>query len=249
MNTCADESGREAQALLYYQGLATFSDTTFKSLKLPNEIIRHTMFAKLAKSLEFRDIDKLLRAPTAARLQELLQEIADIKEEKVIVNEASFELRVAAALASLGHKDDIKVQVETVKPLRIDVLLVRGDKALLIECKRVPSDKLVAEEGSSVADLSEEALLQLGTTAQSRHMPEAGKSTKDPVQYCKFTVYPDIRIIFLESQKAKIVRSNPDVEIIKIHALFIRNPTFGASCAHICDRIPCKKKGSSEAEE
>jgi hypothetical protein len=149
MNTSADESGREAQALLFYQGLATFSDTTFKSLKLPNEIIRHTMFAKLVNSLEFRDIDKLLRAPTAALLQELLQEIADIKEEKVIVNEASFELRVAAALASLGHKDDIKVQVETVKPLRIDVLLVRGDKALLIECKRVPSDKLVAAEGSA----------------------------------------------------------------------------------------------------
>jgi hypothetical protein len=73
------------------------------------------------------------------------------------------------------------VQVETVKRLRIDVLLVRGDKALLIECKRVPSDKLVAGEGSSVADLSEEALLQLGTTAQSRHMPEAGKSINDRV--------------------------------------------------------------------
>lgn len=175
LSTSADESRKEAQALLFYQGLATFADTTFTSLKLPNEIIRHTVFAQLVSSLKFRGIDKLLLAPTAARLQELLQEIADIKNEQAIVNEASFELRVAAGLARLGHKDDIKVQVETVKRLRIDVLLVRGDKALLIECKRVPSDKLVAAEGSSVADLSEEALLQLGTKAQSRHMPDAGK--------------------------------------------------------------------------
>jgi hypothetical protein len=179
LNTSAD-SGKEAQALLFYQGLVTFADTTFTSLKLPNEIIRHTLFAQLAKSLKFRDIDKLLRAPTAARLQELLQEIADIKEEKAIVNEASFELRVAAALASLGHKDDIRVQVETVKRLRIDVLLVRGDKALLIECKRVPSDKLLlADDVDDVSSLGEEALLQLHTSAQSRHMPDAGKSVTE----------------------------------------------------------------------
>jgi hypothetical protein len=62
------------------------------------------------------------------------------------------------------------------------------------------------------------------------------------VSYCEFTVYPDIRIIFFESQKAKIVRSNPDVEIIKIHAFFIVNPTFGDSCAHLCDRSQRREK-------
>jgi hypothetical protein len=179
MSTSADESRKEAQALLFYQGLATYSDTTFTALKLPNAIVRQTMFAQLVTSLKFRDIDKLLRSPSAARLQELLQEIANIKDERAIVNEASFELRVAGALAYLGHKDDIKVQVETVKRLRIDVVLVRGDKALLIECKRVPSDSLVGCDGANLARMSEEALVQLRTRAQSRHMPVGGESSTD----------------------------------------------------------------------
>jgi len=178
MSASAEESRKEAQALLFYQGLATYSDTTF-TLKLPNAIVRQTMFAQLVTSLKFRDIDKLLRSPSAARLQELLQEIANIRDERAIVNEASFELRVAGALAYLGHKDDIKVQVETVKRLRIDVVLVRGNKALLIECKRVPSDSLVACDGANLARMSEEALMQLRTRAQSRHMPAGGESSTD----------------------------------------------------------------------
>lgn len=83
--------------------------TRIIALKVPNEIIRHTVFARLVSSLKFRDIDKLLRAPTAPRPRLQLQGLADIKNEQSIVNEASFELRVAAALASLSHKDDIKV--------------------------------------------------------------------------------------------------------------------------------------------
>jgi hypothetical protein len=178
MSTSADESRKEAQALLFYQGLATYSDTTFMALKLPNAIVRQTMFAQLVTSLKFRDIDKLLRSPSAARLQELLQEIANIKDERAIVNEASFELRVAGALAYLGHKDDIKVQVETVKRLRIDVVLVRGDKALLIECKRVPSDSSWSAATARISrDERGGAVAARHQGAVAPHARRAGKSS------------------------------------------------------------------------
>ncbi len=58
---------------------------------------------------------------------------------------------------------------------RGDVLLVRKDGVLVLALKYVPLESLTLGERPH-SELDDEELLLLPTTAQSSHMPEAGKS-------------------------------------------------------------------------
>jgi hypothetical protein len=88
-----------AQALLFYQGIATFTDAEGRSLRVPNEVVRQTHFAPLNDLLQFRDIDLLLRAPSAALFEALFADIAKLGPGAV-QNESTFQFHVALALAN-----------------------------------------------------------------------------------------------------------------------------------------------------
>jgi hypothetical protein len=99
---------REARSLLYYQGIVTFGNERFDSLKLPNEIIRDTVFASLLDGIQFRNLDLLVREPNEELLTALFGEIAKIDG---INNEATFQARVFSVLGLLGSLSRIKTEV------------------------------------------------------------------------------------------------------------------------------------------
>lgn len=173
-----------AQALLFYQGIATFTNATGTALRVPNEIIRQTQFAPLDKLIQFNEIDALLREPTVKIFDALFTEIAANCLADDIQNEATFEFHVGRVLSSICRPSDIRLQVP-VKGMRTDLLLVRSKSnvALVLEVKHVPIEVLNSGQrptdhsftvaGRSLSDLSVDEMLLLPTTTQSSHMPEA----------------------------------------------------------------------------
>ena len=169
----AKPSTEALQALLFYQGIATFTDAEGSSLRLPNEVVRQSMFLPLMRRVQFRDIDLLLRAPTAALFKELFEAVM-VNIDGAIKNEATFQFYVALALSELCRPADIRLEVRA-DYTRGDVLLVRKDGVLVLELKYVPLESLTLGE-RPLSKLDDQELLLLPTTAQSSHMPAAGKS-------------------------------------------------------------------------
>ena len=165
------------QALLFHRGIATYADREFKSLKLPNEVVRHALFASLGRSVEFRDIDTLLRAPTASLLKEFLDEIVT-SDDDAIETDAAFEFHVALALSRLCRPADIKMQLITTEQNRLDVLMWRGSTALVLALKCIPSSQLELKEQQQLDELSDADVLSLPTKVQSRYTPLPGDSTE-----------------------------------------------------------------------
>jgi hypothetical protein len=161
------------QALLFYQGIATFTDAQGSSLCLPNELIRQKQFAPLHETLQFRDIGLLLREPTAALFEALFADIAKLGPGAV-KKESTFAFRVGLVLSKLCRIADIRLEVRAGDTLS-DVLLVRKDGALLLELKFVPLDSLMLG-GQQLSELTDEQVFLLPTKAQSSHMPASGKS-------------------------------------------------------------------------
>jgi hypothetical protein len=161
------------QALLFYQGIATFTDAQGSSLCLPNELIRQKQFAPLHGTLQFRDINVLLRAPTTALFEALFADIAKLGPGAV-QKESTFAFRVGLVLSKLCRIADIRLEVRAGRT-RCDVLLVCKDGALLLELKCVPLESLMLG-GQQLSELTDEQVFLLPTTAQSSHMPASGKS-------------------------------------------------------------------------
>jgi hypothetical protein len=161
------------QALLFYQGIATFTDAQGSSLRLPNELIRRKQFAPLVRQVQFRDIDLLLREPTAALFEALFADIAKLGPGAV-KKESTFAFRVGLVLSKLCRIADIRLEVRAGRT-RCDVLLVRKDGALVLELKYVPLDSLMLG-GQQLSELTDNEVLRVPTWAQSSHMPASGKS-------------------------------------------------------------------------
>jgi hypothetical protein len=115
----------------------------------------------------------LLRAPTAALFKALFEAVV-VNSDGAIKNEATFQYHVALALSELCRPADIRLEVRA-DYTRGDVLLLRKDGVLVLELKYVPLDSLTLGE-RPLSKLDDQELLLLPTTAQSSHMPEAGKS-------------------------------------------------------------------------
>jgi hypothetical protein len=172
-NLVSQPTGAALQALLFYQGIATFTDAEGSSLCLPNELIRQTQFAPLNETLQFRDINVLLRAPTTALFKALFAEIASV-EPGAIQSESTFAFRVGLVLSHLCRLGDIHFEMPAGRT-RCDVLLVCKDGALVLELKFVPLDSLMLG-GKRLSELTDDEVLRVPTWAQSSHMPESGKS-------------------------------------------------------------------------
>jgi hypothetical protein len=172
-NLVSQPTAEALQALLFYQGIATFTDAEGSSLCLPNELIRRKQFAPLHETLQFRDINVLLRAPTAALFEALFADIAKLGPGAV-QKESTFAFRVGRVLSKLCRIADIRLEVRAGRT-RCDVLLVCKDGALLLELKLVPLDSLMLG-GQQLSELTDEQVFLLPTTAQSSHMPASGKS-------------------------------------------------------------------------
>jgi hypothetical protein len=172
-NLVSQPTAEALQALLFYQGIATFTDAQGSSLCLPNELIRQKQFAPLHETLQFRDIDVLLRAPTTALFEALFADIAKLGPGAV-QKESTFAFRVGLVLSNLCRIADIRLEVRAGRT-RCDVLLVRKDGALVLELKYVPLESLMLG-GQQLGELTDDEVLRVPTWAQSSHMPASGKS-------------------------------------------------------------------------
>jgi hypothetical protein len=120
-----EEHVRTAQALLYYQGLVTFADNgRFDTLRVPNTVVRLSMFDVLVRKVQFSEIDTLLRAPSAALLKQLLQEIAD---KGPLESEADMQREVELVFNWLCRGRGLKSQLRTVGKKRADLVVEGAD--------------------------------------------------------------------------------------------------------------------------
>jgi hypothetical protein len=172
-NLVSQPTAEALQALLFYQGIVTFTDAQGSSLCLPNELIRQKQFAPLHETLQFRDIDVLLRAPTTALFEALFADIAKLGPGAV-QKESTFAFRVGLVLSKLCRIADIRLEVRAGRT-RGDVLLVCKDGALVLELKYVPLESLMLG-GQQLGELTDDEVLRVPTWAQSSHMPASGKS-------------------------------------------------------------------------
>jgi hypothetical protein len=151
---------RPLQALLFHQGIATFADETYRTLKVPNEMIREALLLPLARSVNFRDFDALVRAPTAPLLAALLREIADAFRGQKMLNESTFQTNIAATLMKLCRgRERVTTEFGTTGHKRLDVLVLQDNVGLIFEVKRIDIDSLNTEDQNAVQSAADDAAL------------------------------------------------------------------------------------------
>jgi hypothetical protein len=159
-----EEQLRTAQALLYSQGLVTFADNgRFDTLRVPNTVVRLSMFDVLVRKVQFSEIDALLRAPSAALLKQLLQEIVD---KGPLESEADMQREVELVFNWLCRGRGLKSQLRTVGKKRADLVIEGADGVLVLEFKLVQRIKLLGSIPDNLQALTEAEVMNISTTAQ-----------------------------------------------------------------------------------
>jgi hypothetical protein len=188
-STSARVVSANIQSLLFYHGVATFAtNTNWMSLRVPNEMVRESLYAPLASAVGLTNVQRFLTTPTADVLQSLLVEVG--QADSGIENEATFQSRVATVLARFCRANELKLEVITVDRIRLDIVVVRDEFAVILELKIISrenvdfsaNDSVLLDDESaqplrSLRGVDDEELMLLFTNAQTgSHLPKSANS-------------------------------------------------------------------------
>jgi hypothetical protein len=167
----------------FYYGVATFADTDWKTLRVPNEMVRASLYTPQSVVVEPK-IEQFLEAPTADTLKALTIEV--YHSDSPIENEATFQYRVASVFSRFCHNRDITLELITVDRIRLDLVVVQDDVAIILELKHIARENLnfdanndVLLDGNnqpldSLQALHDDELMLLFSNAQTHsHMPRS----------------------------------------------------------------------------
>jgi hypothetical protein len=189
-STSAQGVSANVQSLLFYNGVATFAaNTDWMSLRVPNEMVRESLYAPLANAVGLSNVQQFLTAPTADVLQSLLVEVG--QADAAIENEATFQCRVATVLARFCRANDVKLEVITADRIRLDIVVVRDEFAVILELKFISRENVTfdanepvlmdderAQPIQSLRDVDDDDLMLLFTNARTgSHLAPEANST------------------------------------------------------------------------